>query len=111
MYNASFLLFFFSSRRRHTRWPRDWSTDVCSSEAQTGQTQWFIIHQQALVVIPGMKISGAIAQPKCHLMGSELVRGLLNHGRILGQTLQECALARCRERAGVGLANSGQRGV
>src|SRR5690625_6676060 len=25
-------LFFFSSRRRHTRWPRDWSSDVCSSD-------------------------------------------------------------------------------
>src|SRR5439155_12838706 len=22
----------FSSRRRHTRWPRDWSSDVCSSD-------------------------------------------------------------------------------
>src|SRR5690625_7945993 len=26
------LAFFFSSRRRHTRWPRDWSSDVCSSD-------------------------------------------------------------------------------
>src|SRR5439155_5825457 len=26
------LRFFFSSRRRHTRWPRDWSSDVCSSD-------------------------------------------------------------------------------
>src|SRR5690625_1469441 len=25
-------LIFFSSRRRHTRWPRDWSSDVCSSD-------------------------------------------------------------------------------
>src|SRR5215510_13080048 len=24
--------FFISSRRRHTRWPRDWSSDVCSSD-------------------------------------------------------------------------------
>src|SRR5690625_6960532 len=24
--------FFFSSRRRHTRWPRDWSSDVCCSD-------------------------------------------------------------------------------
>src|SRR6266508_5419513 len=24
--------FFCSSRRRHTRWPRDWSSDVCSSD-------------------------------------------------------------------------------
>src|SRR6266508_2865229 len=27
-----FLFFFFSSRRRHTIWPRDWSSDVCSSD-------------------------------------------------------------------------------
>src|SRR5215208_4919978 len=26
------MLFFFSSRRRHTTWPRDWSSDVCSSD-------------------------------------------------------------------------------
>src|SRR5690625_7930710 len=26
------MLIFFSSRRRHTRWPRDWSSDVCSSD-------------------------------------------------------------------------------
>src|SRR5690625_2669543 len=25
-------VFFFSSRRRHTRWPHDWSSDVCSSD-------------------------------------------------------------------------------
>src|SRR5690554_5583083 len=27
-----FFLFFFSSRRRHTRCGRDWSSDVCSSD-------------------------------------------------------------------------------
>src|SRR6267143_5898990 len=26
------LAFFFSSRRRHTRWNCDWSSDVCSSD-------------------------------------------------------------------------------
>src|SRR5690606_39723657 len=26
------LMFFFSSRRRHTRFSRDWSSDVCSSD-------------------------------------------------------------------------------
>src|SRR5690625_5963317 len=26
------LIFFFSSRSRHTRWPRHWSSDVCSSD-------------------------------------------------------------------------------
>src|SRR5713226_9827201 len=26
--------FFFSSRRRHTRWTGDWSADVCSSDLE-----------------------------------------------------------------------------
>src|SRR5206468_7976769 len=29
-------VFFFSSRRRHTRSDRDWSSDVCSSDLPTG---------------------------------------------------------------------------
>src|SRR5256884_4611326 len=29
---CSLVLFFFSSRRRHTRCSRDWSSDVCSSD-------------------------------------------------------------------------------
>src|SRR5690625_876960 len=29
-----YYFFFFSSRRRHTRWPRDWSSDVCSSDLE-----------------------------------------------------------------------------
>src|SRR5699024_11351456 len=29
---VSLLCFFFSSRRRHTRSKRDWSSDVCSSD-------------------------------------------------------------------------------
>ena len=27
--------FFFSSRRRHTRYWRDWSSDVCSSDLES----------------------------------------------------------------------------
>src|SRR5690606_40323769 len=29
-----FFFFFFSSRRRHTRFSRDWSSDVCSSDLE-----------------------------------------------------------------------------
>src|SRR5690606_40416249 len=29
---VSLIFFFFSSRRRHTRFSRDWSSDVCSSD-------------------------------------------------------------------------------
>src|SRR3712207_7482062 len=31
------MLFFFSSRRRHTRYWRDWSSDVCSSDLGSRQ--------------------------------------------------------------------------
>src|SRR5690606_41143416 len=30
------IFFFFSSRRRHTRFSRDWSSDVCSSDLDGG---------------------------------------------------------------------------
>src|SRR5690625_6410746 len=42
-----FWCFFFSSSSRHTRWPRDWSSDVCSSDLSTyylfRQLQWFVL--------------------------------------------------------------------
>src|SRR6266498_3319007 len=36
------LAFFFSSRRRHTRCGRDWSSDVCSSDLNTTQLRGFL---------------------------------------------------------------------
>src|SRR5207253_6146734 len=39
------------SRRRHTRWPRDWSSDVCSSDLV------FVLHQNAAKV--GESLSSA----------------------------------------------------
>src|SRR5690606_41090813 len=34
VYVVSSFSFFFSSRRRHTRFSRDWSSDVCSSDLE-----------------------------------------------------------------------------
>src|SRR5690606_38802096 len=36
LFDLSAVLFFFSSRRRHTRFSRDWSSDVCSSDLPAG---------------------------------------------------------------------------
>src|SRR5690606_40273896 len=44
-----FLYFFFSSRRRHTRFSRDWSSDVCSSDLPQ---EWASCHHRA-VPLPG----------------------------------------------------------
>src|SRR5207302_6621964 len=43
-----FFLFFFSSRRRHTRFSRDWSSDVCSSDLRLDVYGW--VGRQAMAV-------------------------------------------------------------
>src|SRR5439155_6712329 len=45
--------FFFSSRRRHTRWPRDWSSDVCSSDLKAQ-----LLHQSGLGLEPALAEGG-----------------------------------------------------
>src|SRR5207245_572792 len=47
IYNVHLLFFFFSSRRRHTRCYRDWSSDVCSSDLlpQRGQKACMAEHR------------------------------------------------------------------
>src|SRR5205809_4888195 len=42
----SFLFFFFSSRRRHTRCSRDWSSDVCSSDLELAAMDHFLRQQK-----------------------------------------------------------------
>src|SRR2546430_4291380 len=37
-YRSYIIFFFFSSRRRHTRFDCDWSSDVCSSDLESGGT-------------------------------------------------------------------------
>src|SRR5207302_3258168 len=38
-----FRFFFFSSRRRHTRFSRDWSSDVCSSDLFLNTLPQFLV--------------------------------------------------------------------
>src|SRR5690554_7172894 len=40
------MCFFFSSRRRHTRCGRDWSSDVCSSDLELGPDSLLATLQQ-----------------------------------------------------------------
>src|SRR3712207_7437354 len=50
--------FFFSSRRRHTRYWRDWSSDVCSSDLPSNllqaQRDFFGAHTYERVDKPGI---------------------------------------------------------
>src|SRR5690606_40852180 len=47
--------FFFSSRRRHTRFSRDWSSDVCSSDLE-------LVEQRQLLEQQGTALVQADAQ-------------------------------------------------
>src|SRR2546422_3620370 len=49
-------LFFFSSRRRHTRCSRDWSSDVCSSDL--GWRDWGALVSSAVLTFA--RVMGAV---------------------------------------------------
>src|SRR5437763_7599225 len=42
--------FFFSSRRRHTRYIGDWSSDVCSSDLLPGSARIFTATEESLSI-------------------------------------------------------------
>src|SRR6266704_4430152 len=54
------LLFFFSSRRRHTRSKRDWSSDVCSSDLSLAENprlaRWLRVHRDGTVSVYSGKV-------------------------------------------------------
>src|SRR5579885_2723103 len=66
------IFFFFSSRRRHTRSKRDWSSDVCSSDLEAKpdllfvsfgcpkQEKWIAMHYQSLGVPVAAGVGGTI---------------------------------------------------
>src|SRR5690606_38925633 len=58
---VSFFLFFFSSRRRHTRFSRDWSSDVCSSDLFLYFIAYNFILDKEIVYTPIVAISPHIA--------------------------------------------------
>ena len=47
-----FIFFFFSSRRRHTRLVRDWSSDVCSSDLTSDDKKQIVQNQIQKIVTP-----------------------------------------------------------
>src|SRR5699024_5840815 len=60
------IVLFFSSRRRHTRSKRDWSSDVCSSDLGYELIQAAIKEDLPIIVLPGANAA------LCALVGSGL---------------------------------------
>src|SRR5207302_5304560 len=61
--------FFFSSRRRHTRFSRDWSSDVCSSDLPAGR---FGSVAPRAVAAPNLPAGGAFAAAGGPAAGTQL---------------------------------------
>src|SRR2546422_7835853 len=58
-----YIFFFFSSRRRHTRCSRDWSSDVCSSD---------LLELPALVQDHGQPLARLPAERPVDALGGDL---------------------------------------
>src|SRR5690625_6513128 len=84
--------FFFSSRRRHTRWPRDWSSDVCSSDLVLGA----IVDADEALLIDRGDVAGA--QPAVDELGCRELRCVRIARGHLGA---EIGRASCRERGAI----------
>src|SRR2546430_2754266 len=59
---AAGCVFFFSSRRRHTRFDCDWSSDVCSSDLEIGFTIVSMTLSLAAVFIPVLFMGGVLGR-------------------------------------------------
>src|SRR5690606_41603383 len=57
-------LFFFSSRRRHTRFSRDWSSDVCSSDL----TRFGVMKHLRVLEEAGLVVTHRSGREKLHYL-------------------------------------------
>src|SRR5207249_9006456 len=89
------LFFFFSSRRRHTRSKRDWSSDVCSSDLTFGlRYDWQSTIEDRNNVAPRFAYAFAPA-PKTVLRGGA---GIFYDNRSEERRVgKECRFRRLRE--------------
>src|SRR3712207_7419388 len=73
--SVEFVFFFFSSRRRHTRYWRDWSSDVCSSDLKPYSVT------SVVSGVPGHQRPGDLLSHLPHFAGVDAadVRLLLPH--------------------------------
>src|SRR5699024_11484530 len=82
---SSALAVFFSSRRRHTRSKRDWSSDVCSSdlgESGSGKSQ------TSFSVLGLLPTGGRVVSGSIHFEGVDLVAGSSReHGAVRGKKI------------------------
>src|SRR3712207_4025367 len=89
-------VFFFSSRRRHTRYWRDWSSDVCSSDL--GKLAKFLKKQNERVLLVAADVYRPAAIKQLQVLGEQVevpVYAEEGHQDVLG--ICERALEKAKE--------------
>src|SRR2546422_3277813 len=92
------LCLFFSSRRRHTRCSRDWSSDVCSSDLLEKRQRGGVLRLDRIRVLTDGQPRAAIPLQRVMPIGGESKYredvGICEHGT----KWREIGRASCRER-------------
>src|SRR5205807_3293012 len=101
------IIFFFSSRRRHTRLQGDWSSDVCSSDLglrrADAEARLLGGGPQALGVAAGLQFSEQAALQDAVVVAE----GKPAEGADAGGQLLEIGRASCRERVEIRVGAGG----
>src|SRR5689334_10402088 len=94
---AAGAVFFFSSRRRHTSWNCDWSSDVCSSDLALSAARASIHGALGLIGPERAARAGDFSR-----LLDELERGIQQENPVLGESFDKLqskiGRASCRER-------------
>src|SRR2546430_8658898 len=93
-YSLCACFFFFSSRRRHTRFDCDWSSDVCSSDLMAASVIVLVMEYQRLVGFPITKTITDAAIPASVAYQEDKLQACYD----LATVLDEIGRASCRER-------------
>src|SRR5207237_7022187 len=89
--------FFFSSRRRHTRFKCDWSSDVCSSDLN-------LVGRDAR----GLRVHPQARGARQRSMGRQASAGQERRG-VDQHDAREIGRASCRERVGMTVGGGGEK--
>src|SRR5699024_12127404 len=89
-----FCLFFFSSRRRHTRSKRDWSSDVCSSDLLWEYS--YFINEVRENQRQGLAIETAVQEAQKSCIEKDILKEFLEQNS--AEVSDEIGRASCRER-------------
>src|SRR2546422_6113469 len=87
------VFFFFSSRRRHTRCSRDWSSDVCSSDL-VGACAALTLDKQGVCSKAGVGVTGA---------GTRAVRAKGVEAALVGKRLDAATIEAAAQKAADGV--------